>query len=325
MRAIQCLAYGEPRDLALVELPEPVPGDGEVLIAVEAAGLGYVDGLRVRGTYQVRPPLPFIPGSEVAGPVVALGPGAPAALLGRRVMGFARGGALAERALLVAKDCLPLPEEGLDCVAAAAMLTDYCTGLHGLVDRGGLQAGETVLVLGASGGVGSAAIDIAKALGATVIAAASTPEKRAACLARGADAAVDYTAPDWRRGLEAALAGRRLTVIYDPVGGPYSETAFRCLSPGGRHLVVGFTAGGIPRLPLNLPLLKQSAVVGVAWGGLTRGNPDAAKPVLARLAALLREGRLHPQAGATYPLEQAPAALQALLDRRGLGKPVIVP
>jgi NADPH2:quinone reductase len=301
-----------------------VPGEGEVLVAVEAAGLGYVDGLRVRGTYQVKPPLPFIPGGEMAGSVVALGPGAPAVLRGRRVMGFAPGGALAERAVLPAAECIELPE-GLDATAAAAGLTDYCTGLFGLIERGRLQASETLLVLGASGGVGQAAIDIGKALGATVVAAASTPEKRAACLARGADLAVDYGRPDWRRGLEEALAGRPLNVIYDPVGGAYSETAFRCLAPGGRHLVVGFTAGEIPRLPLNLPLLKQSAVVGVAWGGLTRGRPEAARPWVARLVAMLAAGQLHPRPGTVVPLEGARTALQALLDRRGTGKPVVVP
>lgn len=324
MRAIHCVSYGEPKDLTLVELAEPVPGAGEVVVAVEAAGLGFVDGLHVRGGYQVKKPLPFIPGGEIAGTVIALGIGAPSTLLGHRVVAFSAGGGLAERVVLPAAACVALPD-GFSSRAAAASLVNYCTGLFGFVECGALQPGETVLILGAGGGVGMAAIDIAKSLGATVVAAASSESKLAACRACGADLTVDYSQPDWRKTLERQLGDRRPTVIYDPVGGAWSETAFRCLAPGGRHLVVGFASGEIPRIPLNLPLLKRSSIVGVDWGGHIRANPQANGPIVERLVALVQAGKLHPEPTTTYPLAESPGVLQRLLERQSVGKPVIIP
>ncbi len=322
MRAMHCVEYGEPKNLALVEIPEPAAGPSEVLVAVEAAGLGYADALNVRGAYQVKRPLPFIPGGEMAGRVVALGAGVPAEWLGRRILAIAPRGSLAERTAVPVALCTPLPDK-LSADAAAGCLVNYCTAIYGLEERGQVQPGETVLVLGAAGGVGLAGIDVAKALGATVAAAASSPEKLKACVAMGADLTVDYSQPDWRKALEAVLHKRVLNVVYDPVGGPYSETAFRCLAPGGRLLVVGFAAGEIPRIPLNLPLLKRSSIVGVDWGGSRRGGPPEPPPQLKRLIEWVNAGKVHPQANATYPLEQAGQVLQDMLARKTVGKPVI--
>lgn len=322
MRAVRCVAYGEPKDLRIEEVADPVPGAGEVLIEVEAAGLGYVDALFVRGTYQVKLPLPFTPGSEVAGTISAVGEGISAELIGQRVMALSPLGALAEKIALPAAICTAVPE-GMSAEAAAGFLISYCTALYGLENCGALKAGETVLVLGAAGGVGMAAIDVARAMGATVIAAASSPAKRKACEAHGADMTLDYSEPEWRKSLDALTARRGVNVVYDPVGGAYSETAFRCLAPGGRHLVVGFAAGEIPKIPLNLPLLKRASIVGVDWGGYIRANPAANGPLLKRLTEWFEAGRIHPEPSSSYPLDQAGAVLQRLLERGNIGKPVI--
>jgi len=324
MRAIQCISYGEPKDLVLAEVPEPAAGPGEVLLAVEATGLGFVDGLQVRGGYQVKTPLPFIPGNEVAGRVIALGEGAPLALKGQRVLVLAGKGGLAEKVAVAADGCVILPEN-VSSQAAASALINYCTALYGLEDCGHVRPGESLLVLGASGGVGMAAIDVGKSCGAFVIAAASSVEKRAACLARGADVAIDYTAPDWRKTLETALAGRPVNVIYDPVGGAWSETAFRCLAPGGRHLVVGFASGEIAKLPLNLALLKRASLVGVDWGGHVRADAGAGAELTQRLIDRMASGLLTPKPDSTHALAEAPAVMQALLTRGTIGKPVILP
>ena len=323
MRAIQCIVYGEPKDLVMVDLPPPVASAGEVVIAVEAVGLGFVDALHVRGGYQVKKALPFIPGSEIAGTVVAIGDGVPDTMLGQRVMGLCGEGGLAERVAVPVVACIALPPSFKSEDAASALL-NYCTGLFGLETCGHLQPGETVLVLGASGGVGLAAIDIAKGLGATVIAAASSADKLESCRARGADITVDYSDANWRKTLEATLAGRPLNVVYDPVGGIWSETAFRCLAPGGRHLVVGFAGGEIPRIPLNLPLLKRSSIVGVDWGGFIRADALNARPIMQRLVDLVAAGRITPRPSTTFTLEQAPDVLERLTKRDNIGKPVIV-
>lgn len=322
MRAIRCVTYGAPSDLKLEEMDDPAPRDGEVVIKTEAAGLGYVDALFVAGTYQVKLPLPFIPGSEVAGTVVALGAGTPEALMGRRVMALSPRGALAEKIALPAASCIPVPGN-MSAEAAAGFIVSYCTALYGFETCGALRAGETVLVLGAAGGVGMAAIDVAKAMGATVIAGASTPKKREAAKARGADFAIDYTKPDWRKELEPLTGRRDVDLVYDPVGGDFSETALRCLAPGGRHLVVGFAAGSIPKIPLNLALLKRCAIVGVDWGGYIRANPADNVPLLKTLTKWIVDGRINPEPAASFSLSEAPAVLQSLLERRSVGKPVI--
>jgi len=322
MKAIHCIRYGEPEDLIFVDLPKPRPGANEIVIAVEAVGLGFADVLNVRGAYQVKRPLPFIPASEVAGSVVACGANAPSALAGRRVMALAEG-ALAEEVVVGADQCITLPT-GFGSAAAASSLINYSTAIFGLESCGALKPGEVVLVLGASGGVGLAAIDLAKGLGAEVVAAASSPEKLAACRGYGADFLVDYSTPDWRKSLEQTLDGKKINLVYDPVGGQWSETAFRCLAPGGRHLVVGFAGGEIPRIPLNRPLLKRSSIVGVDWGGHVRATRGAARAILERLIELVRVGKVDPRPTATHAFEQAPAVLSDILHRRSIGKPVIV-
>jgi NADPH:quinone reductase len=322
MKAIHCVRYGEPEDLVFVDLPSPQAGPGEVVIGVEAVGLGFADGLNIRGGYQVKRPLPFIPGSEVAGSVVACGAGAPSDLVGQRVMALANGG-LAEEVVVGADQCIAIPA-GFSSAAAASSLINYSTAIFGLESCGALKPGEVVLILGASGGVGLAAIDLAKGLGAFVVAAASSAEKLAACSARGADLVVNYGGPEWRKSLEQTLDGKRINVVYDPVGGQWSETAFRSLAPGGRHLVVGFAGGEIPRIPLNLPLLKRSSIVGVDWGGHVRAKKGAARAILERLIELVKTGKIDPRPTSTHALEQAPAVLSDILNRRAIGKPVIV-
>lgn len=323
MRAIRCHAYGLPSELKIEEIPDPVPGKGQVLIAVEACGLGFVDGLLVQGKYQVKDPLPFTPGGELAGRVLAVGEGVSTDLIGKRVAGLAKGG-LAEKALAPAAACAVLPDAFSSSAAAAALL-NYCTAIYGFEDCGKLRAGETVLVLGASGGVGMAAIDVARGLGATVIAAASSADKRAACLARGAAHAVDYTQADWRKTLETLVEGKGVDLVYDPVSGPWSETAFRCLAPGGRHLVVGFASGEIAKLPLNLALLKRASLVGVDWGGHVRAHATEGKRLAQRLIDLVVEGKISPRADSLNALAEAPRVLDDLLNRRAIGKMVVEP
>lgn len=322
MRAIRCVNYGEPSDLRVENLEEPVPGPGQVLLDVEAAGLGYVDALLVRGAYQVKTPLPFVPGSEVAGTIEAVGEGVSSDLIGSRVMALSPRGALAEKVAIPAAVCSTIPDE-MSAEAAAGFIVSYCTALYGFENCGHLQPGETVLVLGAAGGVGMAAIDVAKAMGARVIAAASTAEKRDAAKAHGADMVLDYSDPEWRKALDALVEKRGVNVVYDPVGGAYSETAFRCLAPGGRHLVVGFANGEIPKLPLNLALLKRASLVGVDWGGEIRANPGANGPLLHKLSEWVEAGKIHPEPTASFPLEEAGDVLQRLLERKMIGKPVI--
>jgi len=322
MRAVQCHEYGDPGKLTIEDIKEPTPGPGEVVVAVEAVGLGYVDALRVRGGYQLKDPLPFIPGNEIAGRIASCGDGVSHEMTGRRVMAVSRNGALAELIRLPARDCVAIPDR-LTSIAAGGFIVSYCTALYGLGSCGRLQARETVVVLGAAGGVGLAAIGVAKMMGARVIAAASSEEKIELALRSGADLAVNYSMPDWRPRLQELAGAAGIDVVYDPVGAPYSETAFRCLRPGGRLLVVGFATGTIAAIPLNLPLLKRSAIVGVDWGGLVRDDPAANVPLLRQLAAWIDEGKLHPQATTVHTLEEAPQVLQLLLERRSLGKPVI--
>ncbi|MBX3447868.1 MAG: NADPH:quinone oxidoreductase family protein [Parvibaculum sp.] len=322
MKAIRCHAYGAPSSLTLEDMDDPAPRAGEVVIETEAAGLGYVDALLVAGRYQVKTPLPFVPGSEVAGRVVALGEGVPGKMMGQRVMALSPRGALAEKLALPAVVCIPVPAN-MSAEAAAGFIVSYCTALYGFDTCGHLREGETVLVLGAAGGVGMAAIDVAKAMGAKVIAAASTEAKRNAALAAGADAALDYSDPEWRKALEPLTGRRDVDIVYDPVGGDFSEAAFRSLAPGGRHLVVGFAAGDIPRIPLNLPLLKRASIVGVDWGGEIRANPASNIPLMQKLTEWAAAGKIHPEPAASFPLAEAPAVLQRLLDRESVGKPVI--
>lgn len=322
MRAVVCETFDSPAKLRVHEVPEPEPAAGEVRLAVQATGLGYVDALTVAGQYQIKPRLPFIPGNEIAGVVDALGDGVTTLSTGQRVLAMPSHGGLAEKVCLPAAACTPVPDN-LSAEAAASFLINYCTAWHGLVDCGCLRPGETVLVLGASGGVGVAAIDVARAAGATVIAAASTPAKREACLALGAHRVVDYSTDNWRDALRDVLTGRGLDVVYDPVGGAWSEPALRSLAPGGRFLVVGFASGDIARIPLNLPLLKRISIIGVNWGGSVAANPGESARVVGALLARIQKGELNPKAGESFLLEEAGSAMMKMLERKAIGKVVI--
>lgn len=324
MKAIRCTAWGPPENLVLDTLPDPLPGPGEVVVAVRAAGVNFPDVLTVQGTYQVRPPLPFTPGNEFAGVVTAVGSGVDDIAPGARVIGFTRTGAFAEQVLAPASALLPM-SPGMDFDTAAALTLAYGTAYHALADRAALQAGETVLVLGASGGVGLAAIEIGKALGARVIAAASGPAKLAVCRDHGADVLIDYDSADLREAIRAATDGRGPDVIVDPVGGVYSEPALRSIAWRGRHLVIGFAGGEIPRVPWNVVLLKGASVVGVFWGDFTRKERAAHLAAMARITGWIDAGRLRPLISARYRLADTAQALRDMASRKVVGKVVIVP
>lgn len=324
MRALVFDDYAPPQDGKIKEVENPKPGPNEVVIDVGAAGVGFVDGLIVQGLYQVKPSLPFTPGSEIAGTIAEVGEGVKNLHPGDRVMTLASAGGFAEKARASAIACVPIPDT-FAFEAAAGFMVAYCTGLYGLKDQGDLKKGETVLVLGASGGVGLAAIDLAKTLGAHVVAAASTEEKRALCISQGADAAIDYTQDGWRNQVKELTEGRGVDLVYDPVGGDQSELALRSLGHGGRHLVIGFASGTIPRIPLNLPLLKRCRIVGVDWGGWMREDPSRNVPLLTQLMEWVALGNLHPPSGQAYSLDKAGQAMRDLLERKVAGKAIIVP
>jgi NADPH2:quinone reductase len=322
MKAVVCKQFGPPESLVLEELDSPRPGPGEVVVSVRAASVNFPDVLIIQDKYQFKPPLPFSPGSELAGVVKEVGAEVKNVKPGERVMAFTTYGAFAEEVKTEAARLVPMPP-AMDFVTGAAFLLTYGTSEHALRDRAALKSGETLLVLGAAGGVGLAAIEIGKALGARVIACASSEEKLAVCRSHGADATLDYAAKDLREGIKALTGGRGVDVVYDPVGGPYSEPAFRSLAWRGRHLVVGFAAGEIPRLPLNLALLKGASLVGVFWGDFARREPRALREGLAQLARWYGEGRLKPHVSQTLPLEQAPQAIRLLASRQAKGKVVL--
>lgn len=324
MKTIRCTAWGPPENLVLQDMPDLLPGPDEVVVDVKAAGVNFPDVLTVQGKYQLRPPLPFTPGNEFAGVVRAVGPGVTAFAPGQHVIGFTRTGAFAEQALAPVTALLLMPADmGFD-VAAALTLT-YGTAYHALADRGQVAPGETILVLGASGGVGLAAIEVGKALGARVIAAASSHDKLAVCAAHGADALINYEQGDFRDAIRAATNGRGPDVIVDPVGDKYSEPALRSIAWRGRHLVIGFAAGSIPQLPWNLMLLKGASVVGVFWGDFTRKERDAHLAAMAQLAAWHRDGTLRPLVSKRYALADTAQALSDMAQRRVIGKVVITP
>ena len=322
MKAVLCRQFGPPDSLVVEELPSPKAGAGEVVVAVKAASVNFPDVLIIQNKYQFKPPLPFSPGSEFAGVVKEVGAGVHAVKPGDKVIAFSTYGAFAEEVKIEASRLIALPEK-MDFLSGAAFLLTYGTSDHALRDRGALRAGETLLVLGAAGGVGLAAIDIGKALGAQVIACASSEEKLEVCRAHGADATINYAAEDLRERIKALTAGRGADVVYDPVGGPYSEPAFRSIAWRGRLLVVGFAAGEIPRLPLNLALLKGASVVGVFWGDFARREPKQFAESVHQLGSWFHEGRLRPHVSRTFPLEQAGEALKLLAARQVKGKIVL--
>lgn len=324
MKAVRCHAWGPPAGLVVEELPALHPQAGEVLIEIDAASVNFPDLLLIEGKYQMKPELPFTPGTEIAGTVSALGEGVAGVKVGARVIAFVGTGGFAEQAVAPANRLIPIPP-GIDAEVAAAFMMVYGTSHHAVVDRGQLKAGETMLVLGAAGGVGLAAVEIGKAVGARVIAAASSDAKLAVCKAHGADELINYTTQDLRAAIKAATGGKGPDVIYDPVGGGYTEPAMRAIARRGRYLVIGFANGEIPRIALNVPLLKEASIIGVYWGEFAAHEPEANRAAMAQLIGWLREGRLKPLISARYPLSQVPAALNALASRSATGKIVIVP
>jgi NADPH2:quinone reductase len=324
MRAILIEEFADPSTIQVADIPPPEsPGPGQVLLDVAGVGVGYFDGLLIRGDYQIRPELPFVPGSSLAGTVSAVGEGVSHLKPGDSVAAFALHGAMAEQMLLPASSCAPLPA-GIDTASAANFFISWATSLFGLREIADLKSGETVLVLGASGSTGTTAIECAKALGARVIACASTDGKRQHCLDHGADLAVDYTAEDWRDEVKQATGKRGVDVIYDPVGGAMSEAALRLIAPGGRFLVVGFVTG-IASIPMNLPLLKRCSIHGVNWGGTVMADPSVVPPVIRTLAEWTLTGRIQAAPTHRYPLEDAGKAFAALFGRGSTGSIVIEP
>ena len=324
MKAVLCKQFGPPQSLVVEEVDAPVPGPGEVVVTVKAASVNFPDVLIIQNKYQFKPPLPFSPGSEMAGVVKSVGEGVRNLKPGDKVLAFTTFGAFAQEVKTEASRCSPMPE-GMAFEDAAAFVLTYGTSDHALRDRGQLKAGETLLVLGAAGGVGIAAIEIGKALGARVIACASSAEKLAVCKEHGADELINYSTEDLRERIKALTGGRGVDVVYDPVGGPYTEPAFRSLAWRGRLLVVGFAAGEIPKLPLNLPLLKGASVVGVFWGDWAKQEPEGFAAGIVQIGQWLRAGKLRPHVSATFPLERAAEAMQMMADRQVKGKVVIVP
>ena len=322
MKAVVCKQYGPPESLVIEELPSPRAGRGEVVVSVRAASVNFPDVLIIQNKYQFKPPLPFSPGSELAGVVKELGEGVSGLRPGDRVIAFTTYGAFAEEVKVEAARLVPIPE-GMEFASAAAFLLTYGTSDHALRDRGALQAGETLLVLGAAGGVGLAAVEIGKALGARVIACASSEDKLAVCRSHGADATIEYTREDLRERVKALTDARGPDVVYDAVGGPYTEPAFRSIAWRGRLLVVGFAAGEIPKLPLNLALLKGASVVGVFWGDFARREPKRFAESVAQLGRWFGEGKLRPHVSQTFPLEKAAEALKLMAARQVKGKVVL--
>lgn len=313
--------------LKWTELPTPEPQAGEVLIEIQAASLNFPDLLIVQNKYQMKPPLPFVPGSEYAGVVRAVGEGVKHLQVGQSVACLSGTGGFATHTIAPANLCMPLPP-GFSPVDAAAFIMIYATSWHALMDRAALQAGETVLVLGAAGGVGTAAIQLAKAAGARVIAAASTDEKCALCKTLGADETINYSVHTPAKGLRDEI--KRLTdgkgpdVVYDPVGGEFAEPAFRSIAWRGRYLVVGFASGPIPSLPLNLTLLKGASIVGVFWGEFAKREPQANAQMMQTLAGMYLQGQIKPQIDQTLPMQELPQAFAVMGSRSVKGKLVLV-
>ena len=322
MKALLCKQFGPPESLVLEDVASPVPGAGEVVVSIKAASVNFPDVLIIQNKYQFKPPLPFSPGSELAGVVKAVGAGVTNVKPGDKVIAFTTYGAFAEEVKTEASRLLPMPD-GMSFEEAASFILTYGTTDHALRDRAQLKAGETLLVLGAAGGVGVSAIEIGKALGARVIACASSPEKLEVCRQHGADETINYASEDLRERIKALTEGKGVDVIYDAVGGAYSEPAFRSIAWRGRHLVIGFAAGDIPKLPLNLALLKGASVVGVFWGDYTRREPKSFAESARQLARWYKEGRLKPHVSATFPLAKAADAMNLLASRKAKGKVVV--
>jgi len=324
MKAVLCTHFGTPDDLELADIAEPQAGPGAAVVRVKAAALNFFDTLIIAGKYQHKPPFPFSPAAEFAGVVARVGAGVTEIAPGDRVMGYMGWGAAREAVAVPARQLVRLPDR-LDFERAAGLTVTYATTLYALRERAGLKPGESLVVLGASSGTGVAAIELGKIMGARVIACASSDEKLAFARDRGADATVNYAAEDLRGALKKLGGAHGIDVIYDPVGGPYSERAVRAMAWQGRYLVVGFAAGEIPKLPLNLVLLKSCDVRGVAWGAWTRREPQVQQALMPQILDWYAQGRISAHVHAVYPLAQIATALKAIADRKVMGKIVLRP
>jgi NADPH:quinone reductase len=322
VRAVLCKAFGPPESLVVEEVKDPTASAGQIVLDVAACAINFPDLLMIQNLYQFKPDLPFSPGGEVAGIVSAVGGDVTGVSVGDRVLASTGWGGLAEKVVLDARSVIPVPDS-IDLVHACGLLYAYGTSYHALVDRAKLQSGETLLVLGAAGGVGLAAVELGAFMGATVIAGASSKEKLELCQDYGAAMTINYATEDLKTRLRELTGGAGVDVVYDPVGGPYSEAALRSTAWDGRFLVIGFAAGDIPKIPLNLPLLKGCSVVGVFWGAFAGREPERHRQNTAELLRLWKEGKLRPHVSSTYPLERAPEAIRELADRKAKGKVVV--
>lgn len=323
MKAIVCAQWGGPETLQLLDVPTPEPGPKQVRVRVAAAGVNFPDVLIIQKKYQMQPALPFSPGAEVAGTISAVGSEVRGLTLGMPVAALCGIGGFAEECVVDAQACMPLPA-GTPMTLAGGLILAYGTSWHALRDRAALQPGETLLVLGAAGGVGLAAVEIGKAIGARVIAAASSDEKLAVCREHGADELINYAQTDLRLALKE-LAPTGIDVVFDPVGGALTEAAFRSIAWRGRHLVIGFADGTVPALPLNLPLLKGASLVGVFWGEFAKREPRANAAGMQELLGWIGQGKLKPLISRQYALAEAPQALADMAARKVVGKVVVVP
>ncbi|MDZ7826221.1 MAG: NADPH:quinone oxidoreductase family protein [Gammaproteobacteria bacterium] len=322
MKAVLCKAWGPPESLTLEEVPDPVCGPGQVRIGIHAVGINFPDCLMIEGKYQFKPEFPFSPGGELSGEILELGEGVEGWQVGDRVMAGGGHGGLAEQIVLDARGLRPIPE-GMDMTTAAAWSTTYGTSYHALKQRADLRPGETLLVLGAAGGVGLAAVELGKAMGARVLAAASTEAKRQAALDAGADEVIDYSDGELKEKVKALTDGKGADVIYDPVGGPLFDQCMRCINWKGRILVVGFVGGDIPKVPINLILLKGCQLVGVFYGSFTSREPEVNAENWRELGEMFADGRIAPRVNRTFPLEEYAAALRCLSEREAIGKVVV--
>jgi NADPH2:quinone reductase len=324
MRAVVCRELGPPSLLRVEEREDPEPRPGQVLVAVEAAGVNFVDGLFIAGEYQIKPAVPFTPGNEIAGRVAALGEGVDGFSVGQRVVATTGLGGYASRVVVAASSLAGLPD-ARDAPRAATFPQSFSTSLFALRDRAHVEAGQSVLVLGGGGGIGLAAIAVARALGCRVVAAASTPDKRDAALRAGADQAIDPTTESVKDRARAWAGGTGVDVVVDPIGGPAAEQALRALGDGGRYLVIGFASGSIPTIPLNQVLLRNRAVLGIDWGMWAMQHGESQMALLTDLLGLVADGRLDPVHPTTYPLADVAVALDDLLARRIVGKVALIP
>ncbi len=322
MRGLVCKEYGPPDSLVIEELDSPEPGEGQIRVDVHAAGVNFPDILVIAGQYQDKTPPPFVPGNEAAGIVSAIGPGVTRFAEGDRVIVMPRGGAFATECLAGEALSMPLPD-AMSFEQGAGFSVTYGTSYHALKQSAELQAGETVLVLGAAGGVGITAVEIAKAMGATVIAAASTDEKLEFAKQAGADHTINYSRDPLKDTVKAMTDGKGVDVVYDPVGGELAEQAYRSLAWHGHYLVIGFAAGDIPKFPLNIALLKEASVIGVWWGTWAAKNPQLQVQNVLEMAAMMQDGKLRPRITEVYPLDDFKKAFAAITERRALGKVVL--